>query len=381
MLNSQARPQLQFVYAVTAILGQRKRQEDYCLVWRADDGGEIDNSGAGQDVLVVLADGMGGHVSGETASRTACDGYISAFIASPATIEDRLDRALDHSNNALRSAIAANEELEGMGSTIVAAWINHDGLRWASVGDSTLLLFRDGVLRRLNADHSHGAILDEQAAQGIISEEAARSDTRRRALHSALTGHPIPLRDIETQAIVLEPGDWIIVASDGIFTLSGDEIATTIDAHGANAPDALAKALVDLVHRHNAPHQDNTTIAVVRIDHQLAISESEDGAPSVAADGHETEDTRPQSLPVFGKTTIPHDTSSITRPVRAAAVGSDGGVTDTSNNARPSRVGLMAGLSLLLAAAAIGLFLLKPGSFSATDGQPNEASSETSVTE
>lgn len=307
MLQSQTRPSLTYHYARGASLGQRRRQEDHCLMWTAGSGSASESGRTGTGLLVVLADGMGGHVSGETASRAACEGYIQAFSHSSVEMAKRLDTSLDKSNQALKAAIKSDPSLDGMGSTIVAAFIDADGLRWASVGDSTLMLFRDGVLRRLNADHSHGAILDEQAAAGIISEEVAKADTRRRALHSALTGHAIPLRDVETQPITLEPGDWIVVASDGIFTLTGDEIATAIDSNAQSDPIALTAHLISAVNAKNVAHQDNTTIAVINVVH----SDTDAPSMSVAAGdmSHSDQlDERTKSLPVFGKTTIAHDT-------------------------------------------------------------------------
>ncbi|KUO66025.1 MAG: hypothetical protein APF80_07040 [Alphaproteobacteria bacterium BRH_c36] len=216
-------------------------------------------------MLVVLADGMGGHVSGHTASQLACNRYIHSFSRSPGEIGPRMARALEFSNQSIADAITLDPTLQGMGCTIVGAYLDQDGLRWVSVGDSTLLLYRAGSLRRLNADHSHGAILDRQAAAGIITAQIAISDTRRTALYSALTGGPIQMRDLELNPHSLYQGDWIIVASDGLLTLEGNEIAGLIGRNKDETPEALTRLLINEVEKRNKPRQDNTTILAVKI--------------------------------------------------------------------------------------------------------------------
>ena len=224
-----------------------------------------DAPAGGNRVLVALADGMGGHVSGQIASRTVCDSYVRAFRDDAGDVGPRLANALALCNDAVAKAIVADPTLAGMGSTLVAAHVDNDGVRWVSVGDSTLMLYRGGILQRLNADHSHGAILDQQAAAGIISEDVAKGDARRRALHSAITGQPMPLQDLGLQGYPLQPGDWVILASDGLLTLSGDEIATLIHDYAEAPPDQLVGALIDAVERSGEPNQDNTTVAALSV--------------------------------------------------------------------------------------------------------------------
>lgn len=243
-------------------LGRRRRQEDYCAVWYPD---HAESNQVAKPMLVVLADGMGGHVSGDTASELACKCYIESFTSGTGEIGARMVRALDVSNKAIGDAIGSNQMLEGMGCTLVAVYLDHDGMRWVSVGDSALLLYRQGSLHRLNADHSHGAILDRQAAAGIISVESATSDTRRRALYSALTGGSIQMRDLELNPHILYPGDWIVVASDGLLTLEGNEIASLIGKNNEQSPEAVTRRMIDEVEARNKPHQDNTTVVAIKI--------------------------------------------------------------------------------------------------------------------
>ena len=248
----------EFNHGTCASPGRRRRQEDYSAVWQPD-------PDTLTPLLVVLADGMGGHASGHLASELACQSYIEAFTKGTDDIGPRMVEALEIANRAIAETVAGNPEYQGMGCTIIGAYLDQEGLRWVSVGDSTLMLYRNGSLRRLNADHSHGAVLDRQAAEGIITHEEAMSDSRRRALHSALTGDPIRLRDLELNAHQLFPGDWIIVASDGLLTLEGNDIAKALHQHNGDSAEFVADHLVTAVTAMDKPGQDNTTVVAVKI--------------------------------------------------------------------------------------------------------------------
>ncbi|MCH9809433.1 MAG: protein phosphatase 2C domain-containing protein [Alphaproteobacteria bacterium] len=287
---------IEFSHSFYASQGRRARQEDYCAVWQAPD---AQVSGEAPPLLVVLADGMGGHVSGDFASKLACTQYIEVFTSGGAEIGPKMARALDECNGALGQAIGNNSEYEGMGCTLVGAYFDHSGLRWVSVGDSALLLYRNGSLRRLNADHSHGAILDKQVAEGIISQEAALTDSRRRALHSALTGERIPMQDLELSGLPLLAGDVLIVASDGLLTLEGDEIARELhNMIGAPAED-VARHLVETVDARDKPRQDNTTVVVVKINKDAGSGSAADNGSNDSGVRSELEPTliRPTQAP------------------------------------------------------------------------------------
>ena len=102
-------------FAARQIPGGREYQEDdYGLIERGDtdaDGGEV----------LVLADGMGGHVSGDTASRTVVKTFVETYPRTEGPIPDRLRVCLVAANDALADATSENPEMKGMGSTVVAA--------------------------------------------------------------------------------------------------------------------------------------------------------------------------------------------------------------------------------------------------------------------
>jgi protein phosphatase len=114
--------------------------------YQEDDYGVLDADGKGEHLLFLVADGMGGHAGGDTASAVVTESFTEAYRAASGSTRERLQLALAAANAALAAAIADNSALKGMGSTLVAAVVSAAGLEWLSVGDSPLWLYRDGTL-------------------------------------------------------------------------------------------------------------------------------------------------------------------------------------------------------------------------------------------
>ncbi|MCB2130171.1 MAG: protein phosphatase 2C domain-containing protein [Rhodobacteraceae bacterium] len=218
------------------------------------------------DILMLLADGMGGHVGGEIASNLALQSFENHFVAvsRQSVPADRLAEALDVSNRQIERRIAQEPELRGMGCTLIGALKRGDRLQWISVGDSLLYLFRRGSLRRLNADHSLYGELLELVAAGKMTQAEADAHPRRNALRSALIGAPLSLTDLNS--VALERGDLVILASDGIETLSPARITEILRQEGQADPGRISSALIREVEAQKRPHQDNTTVIVYRHD-------------------------------------------------------------------------------------------------------------------
>jgi PPM family protein phosphatase len=263
---------VKYVYGHCASQGARRYQEDTAAVWPGGpstpflDTGRADVlEGLDGQLLAVLADGMGGHAGGALASRLACDAFIDAFVRSAGPSMMRLETGLQASNSALAEKVSENPRLSGMGSTLVGAHFNTDGLQWVSVGDSPLYLFRRGEVALLNEDHSLAPEIDKLAEAGKLSWDMARADPRRHFLRSAVTGDEIEMIDRSERALSLAIGDYVILASDGIHTLDVSTLASLIVACADHGVDAIAKCLVDAVLAVNQPHQDNTTVVVVQV--------------------------------------------------------------------------------------------------------------------
>lgn len=266
---------LSFDFACRATRGARDYQEDSSAFWcsAGPDGAApaaplpFPDAGttSAAPLVAVLADGMGGHVGGSLASRTVCDTFLAAFVDAEAAPREHLVAALDAANGAIADKVARNPVLSGMGSTLVGVVFEQAGASWVSVGDSPLLLWRRGEIATLNEDHSLAPELDRLAAAGKITLDQARRDPRRHMLRSAVTGEEIDLVDLPRKALRLEPGDYVILASDGLHTLDGLEIARVVTAYAGDGPLAVAAALIRSVENMRDPHQDNATVAVVRV--------------------------------------------------------------------------------------------------------------------
>jgi protein phosphatase len=256
-----------FDHSTRTTKGARDYQEDSSAVWppqKPESGADDTPTANATRLVAVLADGMGGHTAGALASRMVCDSFISAYRGLNGARPERLLSALKSANDAIAEEVRSNPVLSGMGTTLVAAVFGDAGVEWVSVGDSPLLLFRRGEIALLNEDHSLAPELDRMAAEGIISAAQARNDPRRHMLRSAVTGEELDLVDVSRRPLALEPGDYVILASDGLHTLDMAEVARVVAAYAEDGAEAVADALIRGVVLMRDPHQDNTTVMAVR---------------------------------------------------------------------------------------------------------------------
>ena len=263
-----------FEYASRATKGARNYQEDAATVRTA--GGEHPVPATGQGLTAftaVLADGMGGHAGGALASTTACSVFMRSLEASAAAeVTDRLDDALKLANAAIGQCVEENPALDGMGCTLIGTVFSAAGVEWVSVGDSPLYLLRQAEIVSLNEDHSLAPEIDKLAAAGHLSWEDAKNDPRRHFLRSALTGADMELIDRSRRALPLEKDDVVILASDGIHTLSSADIMRIVQENVVRGCEAIADALLAAVEVAGDIYQDNTTVVVIRVTEAVAAT-------------------------------------------------------------------------------------------------------------
>ena len=146
-----------------------------------------------------------------------------------------------------------------------------EGLYWISVGDSPLWLWRRGRLLRLNQDHAYRTVLAQRVSTGELSADVAARHPARNALISAVTGEDLELVDLSRRAFALHRNDGILLASDGLLTLSEKEITRVLRSawNNGSACQALLAAISDCDH----PHQDNVTVLWARaaVDPTLSV--------------------------------------------------------------------------------------------------------------
>ncbi len=235
--------------------GRRERQEDEV----GHISGDTLDPQANHSVLVV-ADGMGGHAAGDVASQAAVRGFLAAY-GTRGQPRDRLRSGLDRANAAIAEETGSHPEWGGMGTTLVAAAVAEAGLQWISVGDSLLYLFRDGKLERLNEDHSMRPVIAELRDRGDPEADHYRPNQ----LRSVLMGDEIAKIDAPEEPCPLKAGDFVLLATDGLETLSDEEIASLL-ARNAAGPAAACRALLAAVEAKEHPRQDNTSLFVVEVE-------------------------------------------------------------------------------------------------------------------
>ena len=242
-------------FAASQIIGTRERQEDDYIT--------IDLCTAGSErLLFALADGMGGHEGAATVAQIAVRRFCEIVQSFDGRLSERLSRALWSTNDEIAKAAIRDATLEGAGCAFLSAAVEDGTLSWTSVGDCSLFLFRRGKLRRLNEDHSMRPVLAEMVATGRISSRTAALDPRRHSLRSALMGREIRMIDNSLEPLPLNSGDIVILASDGLETLSTRALAKLLAREWGASPARLVDRLLNAVEAARLRSQDNTTLII-----------------------------------------------------------------------------------------------------------------------
>ncbi|NDR55553.1 PP2C family protein-serine/threonine phosphatase [Aliiruegeria sabulilitoris] len=244
-------------------LGAREAQEDAVL---------CDVPQGGASGIVVLADGLGGHVAGALASRIAVTTALDE-LAARRNAQGRLEtdipgllvNAAQAANRAILAHACSNPETHGMGATLLLVIVDGGRLFWLSVGDSPLFLLRDGQIRQLNEVHSLAPQFDLLARAGEMDPEIAASHPDRSCLTSALGFDPLRRVDCPQTGFELAPGDLLVAASDGILTLSPEMMVTTLSRPDNGFATDLVDRLLRKVAASGAREQDNLSVSVLRL--------------------------------------------------------------------------------------------------------------------
>lgn len=206
--------------------------------------------------LWFVADGMGGHASGDVASRVVKETLLGEALSLP------LAEALRKAHATVAATAKTDSAYDNMGSTVVAARIagRHAEIAW--VGDSRAYLWRDGSLSALTRDHSY---LEMLRAQENLSEEQLRAHPDRHLVTRTLgIGTPEPA----LARMALQRGDWLLLCSDGLNDeLEDREIAEVLRDHPE--PERATQALIDTALAKGG--RDNVSAVVVAYDGPDAV--------------------------------------------------------------------------------------------------------------
>lgn len=217
-----------------------------------------EDSGYASDNLLIVADGMGGHVAGELASATVTAILAGLPIAESEDVLTQLADAVDEAQLEMRHIIAEQPDFTGMGTTVTAVCWQGDRASIAHVGDSRAYMLRDGALLRLTKDHTYVQTLVDA---GQITEEQAATHRRRNLLIRAIDGVNTVEPDLSIREV--HAGDRIMLCSDGLSGVLND--SQIHDLLSAGDPPGAVTALVDAAIERGAP--DNVTCVVADVAH------------------------------------------------------------------------------------------------------------------
>jgi len=182
-----------------------------------------------EHALYVVADGMGGAQAGEHASRMAVDAVVDYVARSNHPDGETLTRAFEEANRRVMAAAAADANLEGMGTTLVAALSNGSELMIASVGDSRAYVYDVFGLSAITEDQTW---VQEVGRTLGIDDDSLKSHPMRHVLTMAI-GVSSPLR-VHHYSIAPDPGTQVLLCSDGLHgVVDTDIIADTLASPGA----------------------------------------------------------------------------------------------------------------------------------------------------
>ncbi len=219
------------VYSLTDIGKLRSSNQDF--VYASDQPvGSLNN-------LLIVADGMGGHNAGDLASRYTVEAiieYLEKELSEKHPVS-LLYGAIHHANDQVLEKASQSPDLEGMGTTVVAASIKDGYLYVANVGDSRLYLI-DQEISQITTDHS---LVEEMIQMGELKRKDARSHPDKNVITRAVgVGAPI---QIDFFDVKLEEGDMVLLCSDGLTNMVEDRDILKI----IKKSDSLKEAAMHLV--------------------------------------------------------------------------------------------------------------------------------------
>ena len=238
-------------YGRTDIGRQRTINQDYIFVSQ-EPVGKLPN-------LFIVADGMGGHRAGDVASRMTVNHVVEHIRQSedsnPITL---IDNAIQEANRHLVEEAKTSPDYEGMGTTIVVATILQQTIYIANVGDSRLYLINDSI-KQISRDHS---LVEEMVSLGELNEVNARRHKKKNVITRAIGAESQVVPDFFE--IEYEPGDKILMCSDGLTNMVEDVVIRHIVNHHEDQTKVV-EALITQANQNGG--SDNISVILIQLDY------------------------------------------------------------------------------------------------------------------
>jgi serine/threonine protein phosphatase PrpC len=243
---------LRFETAEISLLGDREDNQDRLAVHEAEAG-----------LLLVVADGMGGHAGGAAAASTAVGSLVRSFECAGAHVDPAgfLAQAIARAHDEV-VALGARVGIGAAPRTTIAVCLVRDGQAvWAHVGDSRVYHGRGGSLATRTRDHT---AIEALLRDGLIAEDEIPGHPMRHYVEFCLGGAPEQPRVAVSEPTALAPYDLLLLCSDGLWSGVGDDELGAGPGDEAALGDWLTRMAGRAV-RTCAPYSDNTTAVALRV--------------------------------------------------------------------------------------------------------------------
>jgi len=242
---------MKYQFGQTSRLGNRKVNED-----------DLGVAEAGDAVLLVVADGMGGYRGGQVASRALVKYMVSHFKSGKFPVEDPpsflKELVADAHVAIIRAGSEQNPPVEPR-TTCVVCLIQAGFAWWAHVGDSRLYMFREGKPFKRTVDHSK---IEEMRRKGKISEAEMKNHPQRNLVTRCVGFQPHPPVPTVSDKIPLEKYDMFVLCSDGLWGPLEDEVI--VETLTENTITQGVEKLAELAELNSYPDSDNISVVAFR---------------------------------------------------------------------------------------------------------------------
>lgn len=232
------------------IIGTREKQDDSFATSIADYG-----------VMAIVADGIGGYINGNLASRIAVETYLDEF--------EKKDVTANLSYYFQKSARLANDRIRDEfgeakgGTTVVSVVIIDNQMYWSSIGDSNIAVFRNGRLIPVNRKENVKNWLEDQYFAGTMSREEAMGSAMDKRLVNYVGYDGFKKADESDRPNFLKKKDKVLVYSDGVEVLSQIELEKILSKR--MKAQKTAETIMNMIEQKNVRSKDNATIIILNV--------------------------------------------------------------------------------------------------------------------
>ncbi|MCJ7679276.1 MAG: Stp1/IreP family PP2C-type Ser/Thr phosphatase [Candidatus Aminicenantes bacterium] len=259
-------------FGLTDVGRKRKFNEDnFDCLELPERPGERKNSAS----LLIVADGIGGHAGGDTASKVGVDVFRDQILERFKSLDydirhyqETMQNGIQTSNREIFQMAAENTNLTGMGTTMVTALTVDNYALVSNVGDSRAYLIREGRITQISEDHSWKA---EQRKLNLLTEEEIVESPFRHTITRSL-GFESDVK-VDTFLVDMHRDDYLLLCTDGLYESLPDEYMCRIIIKNKK-PDKICHRLIKLANK-NGGH-DNITAVIAHVLEVPALAQSKE---------------------------------------------------------------------------------------------------------